>query len=59
MGEIIMYKLTVINQFGNVSILNGEDLDRLKLIAQRLNSQGCNVEITQEVVVYRNIQINE
>ena len=54
-----MCKLTVINQFGKVSILNGEDLDRLKLIAQRLNSQGCNVEITQEVVVYRNIQINE
>ena len=54
-----MYKLTIINQFGKVSILNGEDLDRLKLIAQRLNSQGCSVEITQEVVVYRNIQINE
>ena len=54
-----MYKLTIINQFGKVSILNGEDLDRLKLIAQRLNSQGCNVEITQALVVSRNIQINE
>ena len=53
------YNTMIKNYIAVVKQLNGEDLDRLKLIAQRLNSQGCSVEITQEIVVYRNIQINE
>lgn len=52
-----MYKLTIINQFNQISVINSDNLDRLKLVAQRLNKQGCSVEITKEVVLYRNIQM--
>lgn len=54
-----MYKLTVINQFGNVSVLKGDDLERLKIVAKRLNANGCDVEITEEVVRFRIIDINK
>ena len=48
-----MYKLTILNKFGQFSVIEDEDLDRLKLIATRLNKNGCSVEITKEVVLFR------
>ena len=54
-----MYKLTVINQFGYVSILKGDDLERLKIVAKRLNSNGCDCEITQEVCLFRIVSIDK
>ena len=54
-----MYKLSVINRFGQVSILKSDDLERLKVVARRLNKQGCDVEITREVVLFRIVDINK
>ena len=53
-----MYKLTIINQFGHTSVLKGDDLERLKIVAKRLNSNGCDVEITQEIVLFRIVDLN-
>ena len=54
-----MYKLSVINRFGQVSILKSDDLERLKVVAKRLNANGCDVEITEEVVLFRIVDINK
>ena len=32
-----MYKLVVINKFGVTTEIKGEDLERLKIVAKRLN----------------------
>lgn len=53
-----MYKLSVINRFGQVSILKSDDLERLKVVAKRLNKQGCDVEISVEKVLYRIVSLN-
>ena len=54
-----MYKLTIINKFRVSSVIYNDDLERLKVIAKRLNKQGCDVEITEEVVLFRIIDINK
>jgi hypothetical protein len=54
-----MYKLTILNEFGQFSVIEDEDLDRLKLIATRMNENGCSVEITKEVVLFRIVDIND
>ena len=53
-----MYKLSVINRFGQVSILKSDNLERLKVVAKRLNKQGCDVEISTETVLYRVVSLN-
>lgn len=53
-----MYKLTVLNQFGKVCIMKDDSLERLKIVAERMNKNGCSVEITQEVVLYRIVQMD-
>ena len=54
-----MYKLSVINRFGEVSILKSDDLEWLKVVAKRLNKQGCDVEISTETVLYRIVSLNK
>ena len=54
-----MYKLTIINKFGVSSVIYNDDLERLKVVAKRLNKQGCDGEITEEVVLFRIIDINK
>lgn len=54
-----MYKLTILNKFGQFSVIEDDDLDRLKLIATRMNKNGCDVEITKEVVLFRIINTNK
>ena len=54
-----MYKLTIINKFGVSSVIYNDDLERLKVVAKRLNKQGCDVEITQEVTLFRVISLNK
>ena len=54
-----MYKLTIINKFGVSSVIYNDDLERLKVVAKRLNKQGCDVEITQEVTLLRVISLNK
>ena len=39
-------------------ILIKEDLEELKKVAQRLNSNGCDVEIIEKKVIYRIVQMN-
>ena len=53
-----MYKLTVLNQFGKISVIRDDNLERLKVIAKRLNKQGCEVEISVEKVLYRIVSLN-
>lgn len=53
-----MYEMVVINKFGKLSVLNGDNLEELKKVAKRLNEKGCQVEISKKVVVYRRVQIN-
>ena len=53
-----MYKLTIINKFGVSSVIYNDDLERLKVVAKRLNKQGCDVEITQEVTLFRVVSLN-
>lgn len=48
-----MYKLTIINRFGQLSIVTDDDLERLKTIAKRMNKNGCSIEITKEVCLFR------
>ena len=54
-----MYKLTIINKFGVSSVIYNDDLERLKVVAKRLNKQGCDVEITQEVTLFRGVSLNK
>ena len=54
-----MYKLVVINKFGVTTEIKGKDLERLKIVAKRLNANGCDVEITKEVVLFRIVDINK
>jgi hypothetical protein len=54
-----MYKLTIINKFGVSSVIYNDDLERLKVVAKRLNKQGCDVEITQEVTLFRVVSLNK
>ena len=54
-----MYKLTIINKFGVSSVIYNDDLERLKVVANRLNKQGCDVEITQEVTLFRVVSLNK
>ena len=53
-----MYKLTIINKFGVSSVIYNDDLERLKVVAKRLNKQGCDVEISVEKVLYRIVSLN-
>ena len=53
-----MYKLTIINKFGVSSVIYNDDLERLKMVAKRLNKQGCDVEISTETVLYRVVSLN-
>lgn len=48
-----MYKLTVLNKFGKISVITSDDLERLKTIAKRMNKNGASIEITKEVCVFR------
>ena len=52
-----MYKLVIINRFGESNVITSNDLERLKTIAKRMNKNGASVEITKEVVLYRNVQM--
>ena len=54
-----MYKLTIINKFGVSSVIYNDDLKRLKVVAKRLNKQGCDVEITQEITLFRVVSLNK
>ena len=54
-----MYKLTIINKFGVSSVIYNDDLERLKVVAKRLNKQGCDVEISVEKVLYRIVSLNK
>ena len=54
-----MYKLTIINKFGVSSVIYNDNLERLKVVAKRLNKQGCDVEITQEVTLFRVVSLNK
>ena len=54
-----MYKLTIINKFGVSSVIYNDDLERLKVVAKRLNKQGCDVEITQEGTLFRVVSLNK
>lgn len=54
-----MYELIIRNQTGVYSKITGDDLDRLKVIATRLNSNGCDVEIIEKKVVFRLVQIEK
>ena len=53
-----MYKLTIINKFGVSSVIYNDDLERLKVVAKRLNKQGCDVEISTVTVLYRVVSLN-
>ena len=53
-----MYKLTIINKFGVSSVIYNDNLERLKVVAKRLNKQGCDVEISTETVLYRVVSLN-
>lgn len=48
-----MYKLTVLNKFGKISVITSDDLERLKTIAKRMNKNECDIEITKEVCLFR------
>lgn len=50
-----MYKLTVLNRFGKLSVMTSDNLEELKKVAKRLNKQGCDIEITvtRTEVLYR------
>ena len=54
-----MYKLTILNKFGQFSVIEDTDLERLKLIATRMNKNGCDVEITKEITLFRVISLNK
>lgn len=54
-----MYKLTVLNRFGKMSVIRDDDLERLKLIAERMNKNGCDVEITKQEVLFRIVNMNK
>ena len=54
-----MYKLTIINKFDVSSVIYNDDLERLKVVAKRLNKQGCDVEITREVTLFRVVSLNK
>lgn len=54
-----MYKLTVLNKFGKMSVLTSDNLEELKKVAKRLNANGCSVEITKEEVLYRVVSVNK
>ena len=54
-----VYKLVIINKFGVTTEIKGDDLERLKIVAKRLNANGCDVEITREVVLFRIVDINK
>lgn len=53
-----MYEMVIVNQFGKVSVIKSYDLEELKKVAQRLNGNGCDVEIIEKRVVYRIVQMN-
>lgn len=54
-----MYKLTVLNKFGKMSVLTSDNLEELKKVAKRLNANGSSVEITKEEVLYRVVSMNK
>ena len=54
-----MYKLVVINRFGVATEIRGNDLERLKIIAKRMNENGADVEIVEEVSRFRIVSINK
>ena len=54
-----MYKLTVLNKFGKISVLTSDNLEELKKVAKRLNANECDVEITMEKVLYRIVSLNK
>ena len=53
-----MYEMVIINRFGKLSIMRGDNLEELKKVAKRLNEKGCDVEISKRVVMYRRVKIN-
>ena len=53
-----MYKLRILNKFGQYSEIVDDNLERLKLIATRMNGNGSNVEITKEEVLFRIVNMN-
>jgi hypothetical protein len=54
-----MYKLTVLNKFGKISVMTSDNLEELKKVAKRLNANECDVEITKEEVLYRVVSLNK
>ena len=53
-----MYEMVIVNQFGKVSVIKSYNLEELKKVAQRLNGNGCDVEIIEKKVIYRIVQMN-
>lgn len=51
-----MYKLTILKQNGEFLEIKSSNLKGLKDTAKSYNKQGCSVEITQEVVLFRIVQ---
>ena len=53
-----MYEMVIINRFGKLSVMRGDNLEELKKVAKKLNEKGCDVEISKRVVMYRRVKIN-
>jgi hypothetical protein len=53
-----MYKLSILNKFGQYFEIKDDNLERLKLIAKRMNANGSDVEITKQEVLFRIINMN-
>ena len=55
-----MYEMVIINRFGKLSIMRGDNLEELKKVAKRLNEKGCDIEIIETVrkVLYRRVSLN-
>lgn len=54
-----MYELVIKNQDGIFSKITSDDLNRLKVVAKRLNSNGCDVEIIEKRVVFRIVNVED
>lgn len=56
-----MYEMVIINRFGKLSVMRGDNLEELKKVAKRLNEKGCDIEITKVIrkVMYRRVSLNK
>lgn len=52
-----MYKLVAVYKNGGYIELKSNNLEGLKKTAKEYNKQGCSVEITQEICVFRIVNV--